>query len=345
MGFVVILPLVAQKTPLQAWTEYLGARLIAAAVGSFELDTNLRTAQWAGRWLYRIDRKHRVRTAANLAACFPDWTTQQVQQATEASMQHLAQLAFEVVQAPRLMHRDGWSRRLQLVNLGPALELLNAGKPVILVTGHIGNWEILGYLLATLGFRVDAIARPLDNPHLNAWLLGIREGKGLSIITKWDATDRMLETLNRGGALGFIADQNAGDKGLFVPFFNRLASTYKSIGLLAMNQQVPVVCGYAHRIGPGFRYEVGVTDVLMPEQWADQPDPLYYITARYCRALETMIRLRPAQYFWMHRRWKSRPRFEKEGKPMPAALRRNLEALPWMTPEAIDQLQSGAPTT
>ncbi len=334
----------AHKTPFQAWSEYLSARLVATAIGSFELDTNLTTAMWAGGWVHRIDRKHRVRSSANIAACFPHWSAEQVDQTAEASIQHLLQLAFEVVQAPRLLHRDGWSHRLELKNLGPALTLLNAKQPVILVTGHIGNWEILGYLLATLGYRVDAIARPLDNPLLNDWLLGIREGKGLSIITKWDATDRMLDTLQRGGALGFIADQNAGEKGLFVPFFNRLASTYKSIGLLAMNQRVPIVCGYAHRIGPGFRYEVGVNDIITPEDWANQPDPLYYITARYCRAMEHMVRLRPAQYFWMHRRWKSRPRHEREHKPMPAALRKNLEALPWMTQHDIDQLKIAAPT-
>src|SRR5690606_19753661 len=132
-----------------------------------------------------------------------------------------------------------------------------------------------------LGYDVDAIARPIDNPLINRWLLGIRERKGMRIITKWDATERMLQVLEAGGALGFIADQNAGDKGLFVPFFGRLASTYKSIGLLAMNRQVPVVCGYAHRIGPGFRYELGVVDVIRPEEWESQRDPLFYITARY----------------------------------------------------------------
>ena len=65
------------------------------------------------------------------------------------------------------------------------MDLLNARKPVILVTGHLGNWEVLGYLLAVIGYEVDAIARPIDNPLINDWLLGIRENKGMRIITKW----------------------------------------------------------------------------------------------------------------------------------------------------------------
>ena len=190
----------------------------------------------------------------------------------------------------------------------------------------------------------NAIARPLDNPLVNDWLLGIRERRGMRIITKWDATDVMQDVLNGGGTLGFIADQNAGDRGLFVPFFGRLASTYKSIGLLAMMQSVPIVCGYAHRVGAGFDYELGAQDIIYPDDWADQPDPLFYISARYNRAMEMMIRKRPYQYLWMHRRWKSRPRFERLGKPMPAAMRHKLEALPWMDQPTMDRLLQPLPS-
>jgi KDO2-lipid IV(A) lauroyltransferase len=245
-----------------------------------------------------------------------------------------------------MLHLDTWARHTRIVNLGSALEMLNAQQPCIVLTGHLGNWEVLGYLLAVLGYDINALARPIDNPLINDWLLGIRERKGLKIITKWDATDRMLGVLRQGGALGFIADQNAGDRGLFVPFFGRLASTYKSIGLLAMRKQVPVVCGYAHRVERQERvysFEIGVVDVIRPEDWQGFRDPLYYITARYIRAIETMIRMKPEQYLWMHRRWKSRPRHEREGKPMPAALQRNLEELPWMTPAELEQLKQPAP--
>ena len=187
--------------------------------------------------------------------------------------------------------------------------------------------------------RMEAIARPLDNVLVNDWLLGIREKRGLKVITKWDATQRMLDVLSAGGALGFIADQNAGDKGMFVPFFGRLASTYKSIGLLAISQNVPIICGFAHRLGNQYRYELGTVDVIRPEDWTSQPDPLYYVTARYMRAIETMVRLRPEQYLWMHRRWKSRPKHERDNKPMPGSMRRSLEQLPWMTPDLLEQLQ------
>ena len=296
-----------QISPVALWSQYLAARLGAAALTTFDVQTNLHTAAALGRLVYRYDRRHRERTEANLRAAFPELRGRAFDHLTVETFEHLVQLVVEVCHAPRLIHRDSWPQRIDVGAMSETLDLLNRGRPVLLVTGHLGNWEILGYLMAVLGYRVDAIARPLDNRLINDWLLGIRQRRGMRIITKWQATDQMLDVLRAGGALGFIADQNAGDKGLFVPFFGRLASTYKSIGLLALSQNVPIICGFARRVTDGYRYEVGTGDIIYPEDWAGQPDPLYYVTARYTRAIEGMIRACPTQYLWMHRRWKSRP--------------------------------------
>ncbi|WP_432800042.1 lysophospholipid acyltransferase family protein [Poriferisphaera sp. WC338] len=324
-----------------AWNNlslYIATRLAAMGLMMFDAESNLRSATAFGRMMYKIDKRHRERARNSIATAFPEWSPKQVEDVTLESFEQFLRLAIEVIHTPREVQHDTWARQITGRNLAPVLELLNARQPAILLTGHIGNWEVLGYFLAMLGYGIDAIARPIDNPYINDWLLGIRERKGMRIITKFDATERMVNVLDSGGVLGFIADQNAGDKGLFVPFFGRLASTYKSIGLLAMNKNVPVVCGYAHRIGAGFSFEMGVVDTIYPEDWENQPDPLYYITARYSRALETMIRMRPAQYLWMHRRWKSRPRHERLNKPMPNGLRKQLEDLPWMTQPELDRL-------
>ncbi len=331
------------SSPVTMWSQYLAARLAVMGLTMFDVQANLRSAAWLGRLMYRFDQRHRDRATRNIAVSFPELSPAQVDRLCRRSFEHFTQLLIEIMHTPRLLHPDTWSARTRLTNLGPAIELLNAAKPTIMVTGHVGNWEVLGYLLAVLGYPMDAIARPIDNPLVNDWLLGIRERRGMRIITKWDATDRMLDVLHGGGILGFIADQNAGDKGLFVPFFGRLASTYKSIGLLALRQNVPIVCGYSQRVGDAFDYELGTVDIIYPDEWAGRRDPLYYVTARYCRAIETMVRRRPEQYLWMHRRWKSRPRFERLGKPMPASIRRNLDELPWMDQAMLERLMNPPP--
>jgi KDO2-lipid IV(A) lauroyltransferase len=95
-----------------------------------------------------------------------------------------------------------------------------------------------------------------------------------------------------------------------VDFFGRKASTYKSIGLLAMQHGVPVVVGCARRVSPKFQYEIRVNRIIEPGEWSDRPDPLEWITQEYTRALEDLVREAPEQYLWIHRRWKSRPKAE-----------------------------------
>ena len=325
--------------PVLQWVQYLAARMAAAGLLSLGVEANLRGAATAGRLMHQLDKRHRQRANQHLRLAFPQLPDRQIKRLAVRSFEHFIQLFIEVCHTPRLIHADTWSSRVKLGDrIGPTLDLLNSQQPVIMVTGHLGNWEILGYLLATIGYRVNALARPLDNRLINDWLLGVRQRKGLRVITKWQATGQMLDVIHQGGLLGFIADQNAGDKGLFVPFFGRMASAYKSIGLLALTNDIPVICGYARRTSFDFRFEFGAVDIIYPQDWSDQPDPLYYITARYTRALETMVRECPQQYLWMHRRWKSRPRYEREDKPMPASLRRKLENLPWMDQSALDHL-------
>ncbi len=329
--------------PITKWTQYLAARAAASALLTFQPETNLRTAGLFGQLLHRFNKRHRERGITHLTMAFPDKSRDEIEQINAQMFEHFVRIIVEVMHTPRLVTPDNWPQTASIPDFSRPLEILNARRPAILLTGHVGNWEMLGTLMAVIGFKLNAIARPIDNPLINDWLLGIREKRGLKVITKWRATDVMLDVLDSGGILAFIADQNAGDKGLFVPFFGKLASTYKSIGLLAIQKNVPIICGCCHRVGTGYKYRMSVPDIIEPEDWAEKRDPLYYVTARYMRAIEGMVRLCPPQYLWMHRRWKSRPRFERLGKTMPAALRRNLDELPWMNDDLLHSLQQPAP--
>lgn len=324
------------------WSQYLGLRSLAALLHTFNIEQNLRTGRALGRTMYKLDKRRRKRAIENLQRSFPQMPLAEVEKTAARSMEHFIQLAMEVFFTTRLIDTDTWPDLVELNNIQPAVDALLNPEGAIMVTGHYGNWEVLGYLLATLGLESSAIARPIDNPLINHWLLSVRERKGLKIITKFGATDEVTSVLDKGGAVGFIGDQNAGDKGIFVPFFNKLASAYKSIGLLAIQYNVPVICGYAHRLNDQFRFEVGIEDVIYPDDWKQQPDPLYYITARYTRALELMVRRQPHQYLWIHRRWKSRPRHERLEKPMPRALRTKLQDLPWMDDKLLATLEADA---
>ncbi len=343
---------------LPRWTEapiYYALRSALGALQIFPARQNIRTMRTLGGAWGRapFNRARLERAVANIAWCFPDWPRERVERVAVESYKRLFALAVEMAYTPRLISRDGWARHVRLGDLGPALERMIRSGPTLLITGHSGNWEILGYTLARLGFPMHALYRPLDLRALDRYVRDTRAGAGLELLDKFGAVERMPIILEKGEPVAFIADQNAGDRGLFVPFFDRLASTYKSIGLLALRYDAPIVCGGARAVPidahtpdllhgeppTDFHYEFEVVDIIQPEDWKNQEDPLFYVTARYRRAIETIVRRSPEQYLWMHRYWKSRPSFERDGKPIPARLREKIAALPWMTPESLERIE------
>jgi len=290
---------------------YVALRFVAMILHCFPVNANLRTAKWIGAMMYRIDRKHRDRALGNLRRSFPDIPEPRLRIIARQSMEQMVMFAVDMLFTTRLVKLETWRQFVELRDFHRTLELLlDKNRGLIMLTGHYGNWEILGYVLATLGFATTSVARPLDNPYINDYTLGVRQRRGQRIVDKKGATADVTAVLAAHGTVAFIADQNAGRKGMFVDFFGRKASTYKSIGLLAMEYQVPVVIGYARRIGNRFRFSVGVQDIIFPQDWAPQDDPLRFITQRYTRAIEDFVRDEPSQYLWVHRRWKSRPKGE-----------------------------------
>jgi KDO2-lipid IV(A) lauroyltransferase len=290
---------------------YRALRLVVSAMQCWPVELNLALARRFADLYFRLVRRHRERAVGNIRRSFPELSPAQHERLARESIRQLFCLGVEVMFTTRLITIDTVARYVDLGDVGRTLKLLlDRHRGLIMLTGHYGNWEVLGYALATLGFKTTSVARPLDNPYINAWLLGVREKQGQKIIAKKGATDEVVQTLEARGVVGLIADQNAGPKGIFVDFFGRKASTYKSIALLAMQYNVPVVIGYARRVKRKFQFEVGTTDVIHPADWQDQPDPLRYITQRYTAAIEQFVRDDPGQYLWVHRRWKTRPKGE-----------------------------------
>jgi KDO2-lipid IV(A) lauroyltransferase len=292
---------------------HLALRIVNMAAHSWGVGVASELAKFVGAVMFALDKRHRDRGMGNLRRSFPDTPDRQLRRLARRSMQALCLLAIEVLFTTRLIRIDTFRR---YIVLGPRFRevlelLLKRDQGMIMLTGHYGNWEILGYVLATLGFPTVSVARPLDNPYVSEFVFGVRERTGQRIIAKKGATEEIVDVLDNHGVVGFIADQNAGPKGIFVDFFGRKASTYKSIALLAMQYEVPVVVGYARRIHDDFRFEVGCQDIIYPADWKEQQDPLRYITQRYTKAIEDFVRIDPGQYLWVHRRWKTRPKGEE----------------------------------
>ena len=289
--------------------------------------------------------RKRVRAAADrIAVALPEMSADQREHLVVESYEHLAMLAAELTIAPRIITDDTWPEIIELGSITNAMRPLMSDRPLMLLTGHCGNWEVLGYTLAMLGYKMHVLYRPLDLRPADNWVRESRSRRGLMLLDKFGATKALPVLLASGESVGFVADQNAGDRGMQVPYFNRLASSYKSIALMATQYQTPILVGQARRLPASsehrtaVRYRIELADSFGPEDWEHQPDPMFYITARYRRAIEKMVRAAPEQYLWMHRIWKSRPRHERLDSPFPDRLKDKLRQLPWMTEDDLAQL-------
>jgi KDO2-lipid IV(A) lauroyltransferase len=297
--------------PVLDYLFYLLVRVAAVFIQMPEVNTVLRVARWLGGGLYLVYGRGRKRAIENLQRSFPEKGQEWIEQTARRSFEHIAMLAFDVFNTTRLIRQSTWKRYIEFEDIEEVLRMLLEGQGIIMVTGHYGNFEVLGYALAVFGLESYSVARPIDNPYINKYLMGVRQQHGQKIVDKKGATEAMLEVLKNGETLCFIADQNAGKKGMFVDFFHRKASTYKSIGLLAIEYNLPIVVGYCRRIDDQYHFKLGVQRIIRPGDWEEQENPLRWITAEYTRAIEEFVRDDPEQYWWVHRRWKTRPRGEE----------------------------------
>jgi Kdo2-lipid IVA lauroyltransferase/acyltransferase len=185
-------------------------------------------------------------------------------------------------------------------------EALAEGRGVLLVTGHYGNWEIAAATVASRGIPVAAIVRRQANRRVDARLDATRHRLGVETVSQRDAPTRVPRLLRRNGVVGIVGDQDARRAGVFVPFFGRPASTHRGPALFALRFGAPVFACVARRLpGPEVRYEVSGSRVEVPRS-GDLEADVRALTAELAARLEAEIRVAPEQYFWFHRRWKSR---------------------------------------
>ena len=185
-------------------------------------------------------------------------------------------------------------------------EALAKGRGIFFLTGHFGNWELLAATHGLAGFGLSVVVRPLDNPYLDAVIARARERSGLRAISKREAVQGVRAALGRGECIGILLDQDAGREGVFVPFLGHAASTSRALAILALKTRAPVVPAFIHRLPNG-----GHELVLEPEIplviTGDLDHDILVNTARFTESIERQVRVHPEQWFWVHRRWKSRP--------------------------------------
>jgi KDO2-lipid IV(A) lauroyltransferase len=298
----------ARKPRLADRLEYAAFASVMAAANRVSEARAERMGEALGRFGYRRLGIRRDLVEEHLRRAFPERSEEWVRLTAEASYAHLGR---EIMTTLRLSHLscDQVVRRVHH-DLGRDrfYAAFAEGRGLVLAGAHIGNWELGGASIAAQGYPVDAVYQPLRNPIFNDAIVRARHRLGLQLIPRGVASKEALQRLRAGRIVAFISDQNAGRTGVFVPFFGRLASTHRGAALLAVRAGAPLFFGAAVRQADGY---LGISEEITASRDGPLEEVVARLTAAFTAVLERLVRQSPEQYFWHHRRWKTRPHGEK----------------------------------
>ncbi len=185
-------------------------------------------------------------------------------------------------------------------------DLLAKGKGMVVVTGHLGNWEWGAVAMGMLGVVHGFIARPLDNPYLDAFINSIRERTGATVWDKFGSMRKGLGALRKGQGLVAVADQDGGKNGCLTPFLDKMGTSMTAPVDLAIRNGAPVFVGAVLRVkGEDMRFVMVPKRVHWPREGADPKTEVTRLMTEVNTDLSEIIRDYPEQWIWIHNRWKS----------------------------------------
>jgi KDO2-lipid IV(A) lauroyltransferase len=257
-------------------------------------------------WLtFSLARIRREITLENLRQAFPDWDEKTRTMIGLRTYQQMGRTSLEFMKLGSST-KEKIIARCDLSGFELLDEALARGKGALLLTGHFGNWEMFGSVLAYRGYPFSCIVREQKNGLTDQVINRIRSRSGAVIIPLGVSVRGVIRDLRANRFVAIVADQDAGRDGVFVDFFGRPASTSPGVAALALKTGAAIIFGYAVRQPDGRLRCVG-EPFPIPEIGLPRAELERQILQAYSTRLEAVIRQYPDHWFWMHKRWKTRP--------------------------------------
>jgi len=265
-----------------------------------------------GRLVYVLDGFHRRIALANLANAFPTRSAAECRAIARSMFAHFGSLLLELIKFGTLS--DSQIRALcDIEGDDRVRQAFHQGRGVLFFTGHFGYWEMhaIAHGLWLHDPPLAVLARPLDNPYLHDMLERIRTRTGNSVIYRQGAIRKVMRELAANRGVAILIDQHLHADAVYVDFFDRPAATTSALAALALRTGAPVIPVFALPL-PGGRYRF-IYERPVPPPKEESPDAVREFTQRCTDVLEMYVRRDPAQWLWMHRRWRDRdPRIATE---------------------------------
>lgn len=305
----------AKKSKQQIWLEYAAVRTIFGVLGILPRNAAVKLGMSVAGLGYRFLSSLRRTGMRNLEIAYPEKSTDEREKLLRGTFDNLGRMLGDLGQFPKAT-RESLTHLIEF-QIDPEIlatyeKLKSEGRGIIIVSPHLGNWEMLVYGWSALHEPMSYLARPLDNPLIEDLTVRLRTKFGNQPINKTNSVSIAIRLLREGKILGILADVNAHPKeGVFVPFFGVPASTSIGPAMLAIrtNAVILPMCGvWDSQKG---HYIATHGKLIEPAKTGDRQADILETTARFTAEVEKLVRAYPDQWLWIHKRWKTRPPGEK----------------------------------
>lgn len=283
---------------------YLLLRVLIAAVQALPPAACERIAELLATLFTSVVPLRRRVLRENLRTAFGSLDPAAERRLTWGMWRHLFLMVMEIAHTPRKLHRTNWRERVDIPQVETIIRTMYTSRPSVVISGHYGNFELGGYLLGMFGFPTHTVARQLDNRFIDRFVNQFRGRTGQHMLPKQGSGEQIEGLLGSGGSLTLLGDQAAGEKGCWVSFFGRPASTHKAVALFSLSFAAPTMVVGVRRRQRMLHYEIDVAGVVDPAEPAFPHAGVQPMTEWYTCCLEQLIARAPEQYWWVHRRWK-----------------------------------------
>ena len=255
-----------------------------------------------------VRREHAVR---ELRRAFPERSEAWAKATARQVYRHFGMVAVELARLPKL-RGAGLHRWVIMEGVEHLESAAAAGRGTLVISGHLGNWELGGAWVSNAGYPATYVVAPQSNSRIEELLDELRRSAGIEIVKRRDATRQIMKALRRGRFVALLIDQDGGPGGEFVPFFGRLASTFRGVAVFARKMRPAIIFYSSYRDKEGRIHGRFEPVEFIPTD--DMEADIHNLTADLTARLEAEIRRTPEQWLWLHRRWKTRPPGETAGE-------------------------------
>jgi len=285
--------------------EYRLLLQIAYIVQSLNPAATVRLGRLLGCFAYYFVPIRKSVVFDNLTKAFPEKSKAEKRRIARQSYMNIGQNLFEFMRTP-IRSKTELNKRVIMYNSNLLHEAYQSGRGTLLLTGHFGNWEIMACAIRALGYPIVAIAKHQRNHLVDAMITKYRLSVGLEAVALGMNVREFLRSLKQNKFVAILPDQDAHREGIFVNFFNQPSATAPGPAALALKTRAHVIFGVCILVPKG-NYHVYLEKIDYDDLSDSNEENIRIFTQRHVKVLEDKIRRWPDHWFWMHKRWKTKP--------------------------------------